>query len=453
MTSSTTTTRSSGRPNSTASTARRKSRSTTMPTRVGLEALTSVTARECSAGEARSTGAATPTGTSMLIPNSPTPTNTGPRNTTRFTIASLAAIRTLTVHRQDSAKTSTRSTQVGRHVFPMSAPRWHLALVLDGSVSLPAEDYAAEIDAMVAGLDDAAAFPRDGRFGISVTVLGRYLDPETGGWVDALMVIPEWAIFSKATMATLQENIRAIPQSTQSGGSDRVGLSVAVSGTESFQSRNALRSVCEVSFNERSSGLRGDLPGSRASASVDRIDLVGIGGQPGGNTGSSMSEYYVEDLLFGGNRYLYAQSTAELADEWVGHCAERFPLIRGMEVNQAIQNLENNVPLVAGRHTVVRVYAEKVFKDDPDWALTGTLSAWDRDEGITRWYGLPPMRKAPLNLGMDFTDQKTRMNLGTNRVLEFRIDPEFAQGDLQACPSTPISRIPIFRWSPPVAPP
>ncbi len=330
------------------------------------------------------------------------------------------------------ANTSTGSSQLGRHRFTMAGPRWHLALVLDGRSSLTPEEYAAEIDAIVAGLDDEDAFPREEQFGISVTVVGRYRDPDTYAWGDALTLIPEWTIFSDATVELLQSKLRALPQATSDGGTDRVGLGVAVTHTESFLGDNALRSVCQVTFDQPSTGLATDLDDFGSTGAVDRVDLIGVGGHPGGNTGSSAAEHDIDAHLFGGNHYRYVASSAELADEWAGHCSKRLPLIRGIEVNQAIQNLHNDVPLVANRDTAVRVYVEKTFSTDPDPYLTGALTARN---AVAPWDPLNPPYQDPIRfptiaLTTDVFDSNVRSNPDGDMVLDFKLPIEWTTGDI-----------------------
>ena len=159
-----------------------------------------------------------------------------------------------TFAKQDRRNESQFFPEGSAHFFHAGAA-WHIALVLDGRVMVAAEGFAAQVEAIAAGLDDQVAFPRDERFAISVTMVGRYRDQDTHSWIDGLTIFLGWTILCMPTMATLQGRIRASCRRRVTVATTASGLGVAVDHTESFLSPNALRSVCQVGFDQPSSGL------------------------------------------------------------------------------------------------------------------------------------------------------------------------------------------------------
>jgi hypothetical protein len=99
--------------------------------------------------------------------------------------------------------------------------------------------------------------------------------------------------------------------------------------------------------------------------------------------------------------------------------------LRGTEVVQCVQDLQNSVPLVAGKPTVVRIYP-----DPAGVAAAGKVTgeiAWSRGGGETYLPALNTIRLDPANPGT-VQDQRTDEKLSLN----FRLPPEAtALGALQ----------------------
>ncbi|MFC3385404.1 DUF1194 domain-containing protein [Couchioplanes azureus] len=223
-----------------------------------------------------------------------------------------------------------------------------LVLLLDGSGSIDASDWALQLEGYSAALQDPVNFPLNGTRAVGV-VQWSY----TGVSQPATRTeIPLTQLNSAADLAEVVAKVKAIRQigySTNPGDALRAGTNELLSAGRVDADWN----LCMSTDGSHNSGEYMSSAWQYARDSgVDRYNVVAI--EDGGFRSAEAVRAY-GPYVFGGGTVTVARTTAEFTSLLSGCVADPLQL-DALEVTQSVQDLDNSVPLVAYKPTVVRAY-------------------------------------------------------------------------------------------------
>ena len=229
-----------------------------------------------------------------------------------------------------------------------------LVLLLDGSGSISASDWSLQLEGYAAALKDRVNVPLDGSIAVSV-IQWSY----TGSTPGTRVEVPLTTIDAEEDVTALVDNVRAIDQigsSTNPGDAIRAGTDQLLASGRS----TASWTICMSTDGARNSGESMASATSYAQGSgVDRYGVVAI--EDGGFTTASATAAY-GPYVFGDGTVTVARTTAEFTS-LISGCLTDPLRVEAIEVNQAIQDWDNSVPLVEARTTLVRVFLETLGAD------------------------------------------------------------------------------------------
>lgn len=230
-----------------------------------------------------------------------------------------------------------------------------LVLLLDGSGSISAADWSLQLDGYAAALSDRVNVPLDGSVAVSV-VQWSYTGSTTPS---TRLEVPLTTIDAAQDVTDLVSTIRGIDQigySTNPGDAIRAGTDQLIANGRD----TASWTLCMSTDGARNSGESMASATSYARAGgVDRYGVVAI--EDGAFTAAAAIAAY-GPYVFGDGTVTVARTTAEFTS-LVSGCLSDPLQVEAIEVNQAIQDWDNSVPLVQGRTTLVRVFLETLGTD------------------------------------------------------------------------------------------
>ncbi len=212
-----------------------------------------------------------------------------------------------------------------------------------------------QLDGYAAALTDRVNVPLDGSIAVSVVQWSH-----TGTGSTTRVEIPLTTINDAQDVTDLVSQVRDIGQigyNTNPGDAIRAGTEHLLA-----EGRDAATwTLCMSTDGARNSGesLASATSYARASG-VDRYGVVAI--EDGSFTAAAAVAAY-GPYVFGDGTVTVARTTAEFT-ALVSGCLSDPLRVEAIEVNQAIQDWDNSVPLVEGRTTLVRVFLETAG-DDP----------------------------------------------------------------------------------------
>ncbi|HEY0637054.1 MAG TPA: DUF1194 domain-containing protein [Pseudonocardiaceae bacterium] len=228
-----------------------------------------------------------------------------------------------------------------------------LVFLVDGSGSISNVDWQIQKDGLSAALQDAAAFPRNGTIAVGV-VQWSWLSSSLTTRVE----VPITVLNNQTTVSSVVSRIQAMAQigsSTNPGDGIRRGTDLLRAGAES--SANSDWILCMSTDGTTNSGesLASATAYARANG-VDKYSVVGIEDPPFA-TGPVLRSHYTPHV-FGDGSVTIARSALEFANIVVGGCLGDPVELRALEVNQAVQDWHNSLPLVADKATTVRAFVQ-----------------------------------------------------------------------------------------------
>ncbi|MEV6602144.1 DUF1194 domain-containing protein [Actinoplanes sp. NPDC051346] len=223
-----------------------------------------------------------------------------------------------------------------------------LVLLLDGSGSIDSSDWALQLEGYSAALQDPVNFPLNGTRSVGV-VQWSY-----SGWSEPATrtEVPLTQLNSAADLAEVVAKVKAIAQigySTNPGDALRVGTNELLTAGRGDADWN----LCMSTDGSHNSGeYMGSAWQYAKEKGVDRYSVVAI--EDGGFRSADAVRAY-GPYVFGGGTVTTARTTAEFTSLLSGCVADSVQL-DALEVTQSVQDLDNSVPLVSAKPTVVRAY-------------------------------------------------------------------------------------------------
>lgn len=221
-----------------------------------------------------------------------------------------------------------------------------LVFLVDGSGSIDATDWTIQLQGFAAALQDKVNFPLNGS--MSVSVIQWAADTPR-------VEIPLTNLDSKAALESVVASVGAIRQmnsGTNPGDGIRAGVNeLALNGRVGAQ-----RTLCMSTDGERNGGeALTSAIGYAKAKDVDKYTVVAI--EDGSFNAASASRAY-GPYVFGGGTVTTARTTAEFTS-LISGCVAESSRLDALEVTQSVQDLDNTVPLVENKSTVVRAYLSK----------------------------------------------------------------------------------------------
>lgn len=295
-----------------------------------------------------------------------------------------------------------------------------LMLVIDGSGSINATDWALQKDGYAAALADRLAFPLDGSVRVGVVQF----------FTSAALEIPLTAIDSQAALDALISRVLAI---RQRGSSTAPGTGI-VTATNEFTAngRDGVQwSMCLSTDGTTNTGTSLTSAATTATgAGVDRLAVVAI--EDGSFTGATARSHYGPHV-FGGGTVSVARNATDFASLITGGCLNPTLSLRALEVNQVVQTWDRTVPLVAGKPTLVRAFVE----DPTNEGVTSSARLYGYRNGVE----LPMSPLVPTNASeqivvpSDVTLRSVRRD--PERSLNFELPVEWRSGSIDLVIQTP----------------
>lgn len=242
-----------------------------------------------------------------------------------------------------------------------------LAFLVDGSGSINTTDWQIQKDGLSAALQDAATFPRDGSVAVAV-VQWSFVSSSQRTRVE----VPLTVINSQATVDSLVAQVQGMSQLgslTNPGDGIRTGTDHLLAEAEGTATADWI--LCMSTDGTTNSGE--SLASATAyaqSSGVDKYSVIGIEDPPFAND-IVLRDHY-SPHVFGGGSVTTARNSIEFANLIVGGCLGDPVQLRALEVNQAVQDWRNSVPLTTGKRTVVRAFVEVPSGED-DQRVVGRL--------------------------------------------------------------------------------
>lgn len=231
-------------------------------------------------------------------------------------------------------------------------PLWLVSIAIDGRTDKGEGYLLRQIDAISTGLNDQQAIPRDGRFAIAITQSTIASDESVWGQPNAKTIVEMTQISSDADVVAVQTALaNAYLPSGETRGSIYDGFERATYAFHQGGEDGPLSSVCQFGQGYPSS--------TRIIRAINsgrpwRYDFIAIGG----NVLTSAANWSA--VALGGTGFTDGTGD-DLESAFIDACFTPVPRIRAIEVTQAIQNPQNDVVLIDGKATLVRVYVESVF--------------------------------------------------------------------------------------------
>ncbi|MFM8238957.1 MAG: hypothetical protein ACKOAW_01425 [Actinomycetota bacterium] len=300
--------------------------------------------------------------------------------------------------------------------YPRAASLTDIVLVADNT-GLTAKEWDLQKKAYLAMLDDPARIPRDGSVAISLI---QYVNP-TGGKQGSKVTVP-LAPVTASSLAEIRRRLAAAALlSAQQAGLEP--LSAVASELSEHGRTGSDRSVCGTASAPWSTTQVSTASQAIKSAAVDRSAWIStiVGSRPTSETAD------LSDLASGEGSLVGTRSLAQAMSFIADACLNAPVRLRAIEVNQVIQNWNNDIPLVADKATVVRVFLETVTRTSD--VASGVL------HGSRGGSPLPGSPLSPINAGEDIViwrDAATRsVRSDLEGSLNFTLPSSWLSGDVE----------------------
>lgn len=224
-----------------------------------------------------------------------------------------------------------------------------LVFIVDGSGSISSTDWALQRNGIVAALQDPLIVPRDGSVAVAVIQFA------SGTRVEFPYRLIDSEADAQAAINEVQTMIQFQGATGPGNGINTATSHLMANGVvpDDFQS------YCMSTDGTRNTGATvGTAIGNAKAAAfgLDRYSVIAIEDPPWFDAADANSHYGPH--IFGGGAVFVVNNFAEFAS-FVGSLCLGEPLkLVGLEVTQAVQDLENTVKLVEKKKTLVRVYIE-----------------------------------------------------------------------------------------------
>lgn len=286
-----------------------------------------------------------------------------------------------------------------------------LVFLVDGSGSIDSADWTLQLQGFTTAMKDRVNFPLDGSMSVSV------IQWSAG---TPRVEVPLTTLDSTTALNSLVATVGALRQ-IGSGTNSGEGIRAGTNELLSHGRAGADWTLCMSTDGESNGGE--SLTSATAFAktsSVDKYTVVAI--EDGGFKAASATRAY-GPYVFGGGTVTTARTTAEFTS-LISGCVAEASTLEALEVTQSVQDLENTVPLVAIKDTVVRAYLSKT--GDPQ-RTSGRLRGF---RGGVELAGSP---LSPLNsptsvfVNADYLEDRSALS----STLNFALPPGWASGTVE----------------------
>ncbi len=242
------------------------------------------------------------------------------------------------------------------------APVWaaveqEVVFIVDGSGSIDSTDFQIQKDGIEFALENATVIPRDGTVAVAVVQFST-------SFGDASRVeVPYTVINTAADVTTVVNGVQGMSQirgATNPGD----GIRKATLHLGPHAQATANQGYCLSTDGLRNSGVSPSIALDEAKTSsfeLDSFSVIAIEDPPNFFEADFESAY--GGLVFGGGTVFVVRNAAEFATTVGSLCFPTELTLVGMEVVQVSQDLENSVPLIEEKTTVVRTYFEPMGPD------------------------------------------------------------------------------------------
>ncbi|WP_433384672.1 PxKF domain-containing protein [Micromonospora sp. KLBMP9576] len=301
-----------------------------------------------------------------------------------------------------------------------SQPPTDLMLLVDGSLSLTDADWQVQLEGFARAVEDPLLFPRSDR--VAVGVLQYSGSDVTEG---TRLEIPLTRLTDEDAATGLATRLRAVerlddvsnPGDAVHAGADHLAAA-GRSGTS--------WSMCMSTDGEPNAGE--GLAEAVAYAKGKGVDRYGVLALTSGVFSEEQARTVYGPHVFGGGRVNAARSTAEFSS-LVSGCLNYALDLAAIEVNQAVQDWQNSVPLIRARSTIVRAFFKTA--DSQEVRTSGRLRGY-RDGQELPGSPLTPV-DPQIVVGPDPGAGRERFSGSLN----FALPPGWASGRVKLVPELP----------------
>lgn len=233
-----------------------------------------------------------------------------------------------------------------------------LIFAVDGSGSIDAGDWDIQLQGIEAALADRSTVPVDGSVAVGVVQ-----------WSSSARVEVELTVIdSEETADQIAAEVLAITQMGSSTGPG-YGINKSVDEFAERQRDGADQVICMSTDGTQNTGPDRTTAASDAQdAGVETYSVLAI--EDGSFTGATARSHY-GPIVFGGGTVTVTRNSTEFAGVVANGCFPSATELVGIEVNQVIQNWNNDIPVFAGKDTVVRAFVQSL--DGDPVRVTGRL--------------------------------------------------------------------------------
>ncbi len=242
-----------------------------------------------------------------------------------------------------------------------------LMFLIDGSGSISSTDWQLQKTGLEAALQDAAAFPRNGSIAVGV-VQWSFLNSSSRTRLE----VPLTVVDSQATVDALVAAIQAIGQigaQTNPGDGIRRGADELLAAGEDPATTDWILCMSTDGTTNSGESLASAVAYANSSG-VDKYSVIGIEDPPFA-TAATLRNHY-SPHVFGGGSVTIARNSLEFANIIVGACLGDPVELIALEVNQAVQDWQNSVPLITSKPSAVRAFVQVPAGED-DQRVVGRL--------------------------------------------------------------------------------
>ncbi|MBK1632383.1 hypothetical protein CKO31_16890 [Thiohalocapsa halophila] len=230
-----------------------------------------------------------------------------------------------------------------------------LVFVVDGSGSISSTDWNIQKDGIVAALQDPLTVPVDGSIGVAVVQFSG----------SARVEFPYRIIDSAADVSAAVAAVTGMSQIRGSTGPGE-GIQAATGHMLPNARMTADQSFCLSTDGTTNTGTSVGTAISQAKSAgfgLDKFSVIAIEDLPFFDAQRAESHYGPH--VFGGGTVFVVKNAVEFANTIGTLCLGEPVKLVGLEVTQAVQDLENSVALVENKDTLVRAYLEPQNGTDP----------------------------------------------------------------------------------------
>jgi hypothetical protein len=228
-----------------------------------------------------------------------------------------------------------------------------LVFLVDGSGSISAVDWQLQKDGISAALRDARAFPLDGSMAVGV-VQWSFVSSALRTRLELPLTVLDGASVRDAVIAQVQA-MGQLGRLTNPGDGIRHGTQELLA-----RGRNPALSrwiLCMSTDGVTNSGeLLASATAFAQASGVDKYSVIAIEDPPFFDAAALRSHYAPH--VFGGGSVVVARNAIEFASLIAGACLGTPVELRALEVNQAVQDWQHAIPLIARKPTGARAFVQ-----------------------------------------------------------------------------------------------